>query len=153
MVDRNMRKGRKFRSSFLLANLATALLGLNIMMLLSNIPDVTKNGGSCLAIALLMHFFLISTFSWMNCEGIVMYLVLVKVSIRNSTTFRSIGQKYNSITFLLQPMFSKIHLHNKFVIPSSVIWGWIMPLIFVGILALANIGYYKFSDDDLSCTV
>ena len=33
----------------------------------------------CIAIAVLLHYFLLALFSWMLCEGVLLYFLLVKV--------------------------------------------------------------------------
>lgn len=60
-------------------NLSTALLFLNLLFLLDGWITSFHVNGLCTAIAALLHFFLLATFTWMGLEAIHMYIALVKV--------------------------------------------------------------------------
>ena len=60
-------------------NLSTALLFLNLSFLLDGWVASFQVEGLCIAIAALLHFFLLATFTWMGLEAIHMYIALVKV--------------------------------------------------------------------------
>lgn len=73
------RKLRRDYPSKILMNLSTALLLLNLSFLLDGWITSFHVGGLCIAIAALLHFFLLATFTWMGLEAIHMYIALVKV--------------------------------------------------------------------------
>lgn len=60
-------------------NLSTALLFLNLIFLLNGWVTSFHVDGLCTAVAALLHFFLLATFTWMGLEAIHMYIALVKV--------------------------------------------------------------------------
>lgn len=82
---RKTRSGRKFQASFLLLNLSLALLGLNVTLLISEMPYIANPvnfddiASSCIAIAAILHFFLLASCAWMNCEGATLCLAVIKV--------------------------------------------------------------------------
>lgn len=72
-------KLRRDYPSKILMNLSTALLFLNLTFLLDGWVTSFHVDGLCTAIAVLLHFFLLATFTWMGLEAIHMYIALVKV--------------------------------------------------------------------------
>ncbi|KAM5325162.1 adhesion G-protein coupled receptor G6 isoform 2-T2 [Glossophaga mutica] len=72
-------KLRRDYPSKILMNLSTALLFLNLSFLLDGWVASFQVEGLCIAIAALLHFFLLATFTWMGLEAIHMYIALVKV--------------------------------------------------------------------------
>uniref|UniRef100_A0A452QAA3 Adhesion G-protein coupled receptor G6 n=1 Tax=Ursus americanus TaxID=9643 RepID=A0A452QAA3_URSAM len=72
-------KLRRDYPSKILMNLSTALLFLNLLFLLDGWVTSFHVDGLCTAIAALLHFFLLATFTWMGLEAIHMYIALVKV--------------------------------------------------------------------------
>uniref|UniRef100_A0A8D1TGI8 Adhesion G-protein coupled receptor G6 n=1 Tax=Sus scrofa TaxID=9823 RepID=A0A8D1TGI8_PIG len=72
-------KLRRDYPSKILMNLSTALLFLNLIFLLDGWITSFHVGGLCTAVAALLHFFLLATFTWMGLEAIHMYIALVKV--------------------------------------------------------------------------
>ena len=52
-------------------NLCLCLLVAELLLLFG--LDATANAGACVAVAVLMHFFFLSAFSWMLVEGIQVY--------------------------------------------------------------------------------
>ncbi|KAM6185237.1 adhesion G-protein coupled receptor G6 [Rhynchocyon petersi] len=72
-------KLRRDYPSKILMNLSTALLFLNLLFLLDGWITSFGVDGLCTAVAALLHFFLLATFTWMGLEAIHMYIALVKV--------------------------------------------------------------------------
>ncbi|XP_006891730.1 PREDICTED: G-protein coupled receptor 126 isoform X2 [Elephantulus edwardii] len=72
-------KLRRDYPSKILMNLSTALLFLNLLFLLDGWITSFNVDGLCTAVAALLHFFLLATFTWMGLEAIHMYIALVKV--------------------------------------------------------------------------
>nr|XP_012600858.2 adhesion G-protein coupled receptor G6 isoform X2 [Microcebus murinus] len=72
-------KLRRDYPSKILMNLSTALLFLNLLFLLDSWITSFGVDGLCTAVAALLHFFLLATFTWMGLEAIHMYIALVKV--------------------------------------------------------------------------
>ncbi|XP_075780430.1 adhesion G-protein coupled receptor G6 isoform X2 [Pelodiscus sinensis] len=72
-------KLRRDYPSKILMNLSTALLFLNLVFLLDSWIASFNIQGLCIAVAALLHFFLLATFTWMGLEAIHMYIALVKV--------------------------------------------------------------------------
>ncbi|XP_014185164.2 adhesion G-protein coupled receptor G2-like isoform X2 [Haplochromis burtoni] len=60
-------------------NLVIALMLLNLHFLPSQAGAAGSSSGLCLYMALLLHYSLLATFSWMALEGFHLYLLLVKV--------------------------------------------------------------------------
>lgn len=60
-------------------NLSTALLFLNLTFLLDGWIASFDIDGLCIAVAALLHYFLLATFTWMGLEAVHMYIALVKV--------------------------------------------------------------------------
>lgn len=60
-------------------NLSTALLCLNLVFLLDGWIASFDVEALCIAIAALLHYFLLATFTWMGLEAVHMYIALVKV--------------------------------------------------------------------------
>lgn len=74
-----LRKLRRDYPSKILMNLSSALLFLNLIFLLDGWITSFDVAGLCTAVAALLHFFLLATFTWMGLEAIHMYIALVKV--------------------------------------------------------------------------
>ncbi|GAB0186791.1 adhesion G-protein coupled receptor G6 [Grus japonensis] len=72
-------KLRRDYPSKILMNLSTALLFLNLIFLLDGWLASFDIDGLCIAVAALLHFFLLATFTWMGLEAVHMYIALVKV--------------------------------------------------------------------------
>lgn len=60
-------------------NLSTSLLLLNMVFLLDGWLASLHTSWLCLAVAVLLHYFLLTSFTWMGLESIHMYIALVKV--------------------------------------------------------------------------
>ncbi|XP_053918140.1 adhesion G-protein coupled receptor G6 isoform X4 [Cuculus canorus] len=72
-------KLRRDYPSKILMNLSTALLFLNLIFLLDGWIASFDIDGLCIAVAALLHFFLLAAFTWMGLEAVHMYIALVKV--------------------------------------------------------------------------
>ncbi|XP_021114988.1 adhesion G-protein coupled receptor G6 isoform X4 [Heterocephalus glaber] len=72
-------KLRRDYPSKILMNLSSALLFLNLIFLLDGWITSFDVDALCTAVAALLHFFLLATFTWMGLEAIHMYIALVKV--------------------------------------------------------------------------
>lgn len=60
-------------------NLSTSLLLLNMVFLLDGWLSGMQSDWLCLSVAVLLHYFLLTSFTWMGLESIHMYIALVKV--------------------------------------------------------------------------
>ncbi|XP_039593726.1 adhesion G-protein coupled receptor G6 isoform X4 [Polypterus senegalus] len=72
-------KLRRDYPSKILMNLSTALLFLNMFFLLDGWLASFRIDGFCIAVAAFLHFFLLTSFTWMGLEAVHMYIALVKV--------------------------------------------------------------------------
>ncbi|XP_069810968.1 adhesion G-protein coupled receptor G6 isoform X3 [Dendropsophus ebraccatus] len=72
-------KIRRDYPSKILMNLSTALLFLNLFFLLDGWLASFEINQLCIAVAALLHFFLLAAFTWMGLEAVHMYIALVKV--------------------------------------------------------------------------
>ncbi|XP_041106392.1 adhesion G-protein coupled receptor G6-like isoform X6 [Polyodon spathula] len=72
-------KLRRDYPSKILMNLSTALLFLNMVFLLDGWLATFEIDGLCIAVAVFLHFFLLTSFTWMGLEAVHMYIALVKV--------------------------------------------------------------------------
>lgn len=61
-------------------NLSASLLCLNMVFLLDGwLASMVDSAGLCTSAAVLLHYFLLTSFTWMGLESIHMYIALVKV--------------------------------------------------------------------------
>ncbi|KAK3506641.1 hypothetical protein QTP70_011248 [Hemibagrus guttatus] len=72
-------KLRRDYPSKILMNLSTSLLFLNMTFLLDGWLASYETQGLCMAVAAFLHFFLLTSFTWMGLESVHMYIALVKV--------------------------------------------------------------------------
>ncbi|XP_028858839.1 adhesion G-protein coupled receptor G6-like isoform X12 [Denticeps clupeoides] len=72
-------KLRRDYPSKILMNLSTSLLFLNMVFLLDSWLASFGIESVCVAAAVFLHFFLLTSFTWMGLESIHMYIALVKV--------------------------------------------------------------------------
>ncbi|XP_076800680.1 uncharacterized protein LOC143445448 isoform X2 [Clavelina lepadiformis] len=123
VFKRKLRKGSgKFRSAFLLVNLGIALLIFNVSLIVSEQPSVQKSG--CEVIAVFIHFSLLASLAWMMIEGVVIYISVVHV------------------------LYAHAHITDRQVIVLSLVWGWLMPAIFVAVVAGVDISNYTRNDTE-----
>uniref|UniRef100_A0A665VSR6 Adhesion G-protein coupled receptor G6 n=1 Tax=Echeneis naucrates TaxID=173247 RepID=A0A665VSR6_ECHNA len=72
-------KLRRDYPSKILMNLSASLLFLNMVFLLDGWLASLETNWLCLSVAIFLHYFLLTTFTWMGLESIHMYIALVKV--------------------------------------------------------------------------
>ncbi|KAG7465115.1 hypothetical protein MATL_G00172740 [Megalops atlanticus] len=72
-------KLRRDYPSKILINLSLALLGLNLVFLVNSWLSSFESYGLCIAVASIMHYFMLASFTWMGLEAVHMYFALVKV--------------------------------------------------------------------------
>ncbi|KAJ8270681.1 hypothetical protein GJAV_G00117960 [Gymnothorax javanicus] len=72
-------KIRRDYPSKILMNLSTSLLLLNMLFLLDGWLASFEMEGLCIAVAAFLHYFLLTSFTWMGLESVHMYIALVKV--------------------------------------------------------------------------
>ncbi|XP_039981010.1 adhesion G-protein coupled receptor G6 isoform X6 [Xiphias gladius] len=72
-------KLRRDYPSKILMNLSTSLLFLNMVFLLDGWLASLETNWLCLSVAVFLHYFLLTSFTWMGLESIHMYIALVKV--------------------------------------------------------------------------
>ncbi|XP_076823784.1 adhesion G-protein coupled receptor G7-like isoform X2 [Clavelina lepadiformis] len=119
---KKMRSAKKFRSAFLLVNLAMALLVLNISLILSEQSFLQTSTTWCMVVAVIIHFSLLASLAWMMVEGVNIYVAVV------------------------HPLYTRTELTNLMVIIPSILWGWLMPAIFVAVVAGVDINNYTRND-------
>ncbi|KAK9968314.1 hypothetical protein ABG768_002645 [Culter alburnus] len=74
-----LEKLRRDYPSKILLNLSIALLGLNLVFLLNSWISSFDIYGLCIAVAVTLHYFLLTSFTWMGLGAVNMYFALVKV--------------------------------------------------------------------------
>ncbi|KAK7125793.1 hypothetical protein R3I93_021229 [Phoxinus phoxinus] len=74
-----LEKLRRDYPSKILLNLSIALLGLNLVFLLNSWISSFGIYGLCIAVAVTLHYFLLTSFTWMGLGAVNMYFALVKV--------------------------------------------------------------------------
>ncbi|XP_025894797.1 adhesion G-protein coupled receptor G4 [Nothoprocta perdicaria] len=74
-----LEKLRRDNPSKILLNLCAALLMVNLVFLVNSWLSSFNQPGLCIAVAVLLHYFLLAAFTWMCLESVHMYLALVKV--------------------------------------------------------------------------
>ncbi|XP_053386553.1 uncharacterized protein LOC123538400 [Mercenaria mercenaria] len=74
LIFKHLRNGR---GQQVLVNLSVAMLCSSIIYLVG--IDRTESYGGCIAVAVLLHYFILVTFMWMLVEGLLQYLRFVKV--------------------------------------------------------------------------
>ncbi|XP_028252604.1 adhesion G-protein coupled receptor G6 isoform X2 [Parambassis ranga] len=72
-------KLRRDYPSKILMNLSTSLLFLNMVFLLDGWLASLDTEWLCLSVAVFLHYFLLTSFTWMGLESVHMYIALVKV--------------------------------------------------------------------------
>ncbi len=79
MTYPHLRKLRRDYPSQILINLSLALLGLNLVFLVNSWLSSWGLDGLCVAVASMLHYFLLASYTWMGLEAVNMYFALVKV--------------------------------------------------------------------------
>nr|XP_044619151.1 adhesion G-protein coupled receptor G4 [Equus asinus] len=72
-------KLRKDHPSKILINLCTALLMLNLVFLVNSWSSSFQKEGLCITAAVVLHYFLLVSLTWMGLEALHMYFALVQV--------------------------------------------------------------------------
>ncbi|XP_029985371.1 adhesion G-protein coupled receptor G6 isoform X3 [Sphaeramia orbicularis] len=111
-------KLRRDYPSKILMNLSSSLLFLNMCFLLDGWLASLHRDTLCVSIALLLHYFLLTSFTWMALESIHMYIALVKV-------FNTYIRRY---------------------ILKFCLLGWGLPLVVVGIVAAVDVRCYGLQE-------
>ncbi|KAL5505569.1 hypothetical protein EMCRGX_G007022 [Ephydatia muelleri] len=68
---------------FIHLNLSLALLAVYIIFV-AGIETARTNEGACIFVAAILHYFLLASFSWMLCEGVMLFVLLVLVFRKRS---------------------------------------------------------------------
>ncbi|XP_065903374.1 adhesion G protein-coupled receptor L3-like isoform X2 [Dysidea avara] len=102
---------------FLHLNLSIALL-LGLTAFVSGIETASEYRASCLIVAILLHYFFMATFSWMLCEGILLFTMMKFVFYK--------GFFKSKVFFLLL--------------------GWGMPIPIVAVSAAVSHHQYGYED-------
>ncbi|XP_074472755.1 adhesion G-protein coupled receptor G6 isoform X21 [Sebastes fasciatus] len=111
-------KLRRDYPSKILMNLSTSLLFLNMVFLLDGWLASLKTQWVCLSVAIFLHYFLLTSFTWMGLESIHMYIALVKV-------FNTYIRRY---------------------ILKFCIVGWGLPAVLVGIVVAVDKNSYGLQE-------
>ncbi|KAM4522337.1 adhesion G-protein coupled receptor G6 isoform 3-T3 [Odontesthes bonariensis] len=113
-------KLRRDYPSKILMNLSASLLFLNMMFLLDGwLASMVDNQGLCTAAAVLLHYFLLTSFTWMGLESVHMYIALVKV--------------FN--TYI-----------RRYILKFCMV-GWGLPAVLVGIVVTVDKNFYGVLED------
>lgn len=78
---------RKQPSGKLLINLCASLFLLNLIFILDGTGSITGTDGGCKIAAILLHYFVLTTFLWMGAEAISIYRSLVEVFQGNRSSY------------------------------------------------------------------
>ncbi|XP_040298022.1 adhesion G-protein coupled receptor G4-like [Bufo bufo] len=108
------RQLRRDYPSKILMNLSFSLLMLNLLFLINNWLSSFRSQGLCVSTGALLHYFLLTSFTWMGLEAVHMYFAFVKV-------FNSYIHKY---------------------ILKLCIAGWGIPLVVVVAVLSVNVNFY-----------
>ncbi|KAM4020047.1 adhesion G-protein coupled receptor G4 isoform 2-T2 [Anomaloglossus baeobatrachus] len=115
---------RKDYPSKILMNLSFSLLMLNLLFLVNEWLSSFRIHGLCILVGVLLHYFLLTSFTWMGLEAVHMYFAFVKV--------------FNS------------YIHNYIL--KLCIAGWGIPLVLVVALLCANVNFYGNITDEREST-
>ncbi|XP_074057178.1 adhesion G-protein coupled receptor G4 [Macrotis lagotis] len=116
VIYQNFHTFHQDSASKILLNLCAALLMLNISFLASSWFLIFDNSSFCVTLAVMLHYFLLSSFTWMGLQAVHMYLALFKVF--------------------------KIYMKN-YIFKVCII-GWGIPAGIIGISLLKNREFYGF---------
>lgn len=111
-------KLRRDYPSKILMNLSASLLCLNLVFLLDGWLASLHAEWACVSVAVFLHYFLLTSFTWMGLESIHMYIALVKV-------FNTYIRRY---------------------ILKFCIVGWGLPALVVGLVAAVNKSSYGLQE-------
>ncbi|XP_078482293.1 adhesion G-protein coupled receptor G7-like [Ciona intestinalis] len=122
-VPKTRLKGRK-KGAILLANLATAILLLDIFLIVSEQEIVTSSMTSCLAVSVLTYFSMMSVFTWMMVEG------------------------FSIASIIIYPFKTRGKLFGNWFMIASCLWGWLLPALVIMFTTIFNIDMYKRTDGE-----
>uniref|UniRef100_A0A667Y1Z5 Adhesion G-protein coupled receptor G6 n=1 Tax=Myripristis murdjan TaxID=586833 RepID=A0A667Y1Z5_9TELE len=118
-------KLRRDYPSKILMNLSTSLLFLNMVFLLDGWLASLGTDWLCVSVAIFLHYFLLTSFTWMGLESIHMYIALVKV-------FNTYIRRY---------------------ILKFCIVGWGLPALLVGIVVAVDKNSYGKQQYGAACWI
>jgi len=75
------------RSGKILLNMCVSMLLMNISFILMAVTSRDDGDGLCIVVAILIHYFLLTTLTWMCTEAINMYQALITVFTKYSSYF------------------------------------------------------------------
>ncbi|XP_041052135.1 adhesion G-protein coupled receptor G2-like [Carcharodon carcharias] len=107
---------RRDYPSKILMNLCTSLFMLNIIFLIDSWMASFNSQGLCISVAASLHYFLLTSFTWMCIEAIHMYFALVKV----------------------------FNIYVRHYILKFCLVGWGVPAVVVGMLLCINVDIYGY---------
>ncbi|XP_064390034.1 adhesion G protein-coupled receptor L3-like [Halichondria panicea] len=125
---------------FIHLNLSISLF-LGYLMFVAGIETARANHGACVFVAVWLHYFFLASFSWMLCEGIMLYLMLVVVFSKLSEKwwfFLLVGYGLPVIPVVITVAVSTAGygvytegILNYCWLPTSngVIWGFVGPML------------------------
>ncbi|XP_073455322.1 adhesion G-protein coupled receptor G2-like [Aquarana catesbeiana] len=105
---------RRDYPSKILMNLSFSMLMLNLIFLVDDWLTTFRIHGLCVTVAAFLHYFLLTSFTWMGLEAVHMYFAFVKV-------FNSYIHKY---------------------ILKLCIAGWGIPAVIVVVVLSINVDFY-----------
>ncbi|XP_067853438.1 adhesion G-protein coupled receptor G6-like [Heptranchias perlo] len=109
-------KLRRDYPSKILMNLCTSLFMLNIVFLTDSWIASFNSPGLCISVAASLHYFLLTSFTWMGIEAVHMYFALVKV----------------------------FNIYVRHYILKFCLIGWGLPLIIVVTLLSVDVDFYGY---------
>ncbi|KPP61947.1 putative G-protein coupled receptor 112, partial [Scleropages formosus] len=107
-------KLRRDYPSKILLNLSLALLGLNLVFLVNSWLSSFNSYGLCIVVAVVQHYTLLASFTWMGLEALHMYFALVKV----------------------------FNIYVPFYMLKFCVLGWGIPLIIVSLVLIVKMDAY-----------
>ncbi|XP_065911452.1 adhesion G protein-coupled receptor L4-like isoform X3 [Dysidea avara] len=119
-------------------NLSIALL-LSLILFVSGIETANENRAACILVTVLLHYFFLATFSWMLCEGILIYVLLAKVFyegfFKRLPFYYLVGWGLPIPIVVVTAGISHDHygIYASCWLPTEkgIIWAFIAPVIFV----------------------
>ncbi|XP_043830581.1 adhesion G-protein coupled receptor G4 [Dromiciops gliroides] len=106
----------------ILINLCISLLMLNLSFLANSWFAAFENSSLCISMAVLLHYFLISSFTWMGLEAVHMYFALVRV----------------------------FNIYVKNYLLKFCVVGWGLPAVIIGIILIMKRDFYGILKESTS---
>lgn len=116
-----------------------AAIALSCIFVISE-GSARDNKAGCTVIAVFLHYFLLSLFSWMLCEGVLLYILLVKVFGGGAEDkvkyFYVFGWGFPAIIVVISLAATKAEGYGTteacwLDVPSGLIWAFIAPALIV----------------------